>query len=67
MKTTMLEFSEQEIGTIRSLVGELNSYYEGIYDSNKEWFQTWNFDDVDNQRQIACELAGILESKLNIL
>ncbi|MDR0510629.1 MAG: hypothetical protein LBH06_06025 [Rikenellaceae bacterium] len=56
-------FTEKECETLKNLIAELDSFY---YDDEEEvdgGNKTWRFDDVDAQREIACELANILRTK----
>jgi hypothetical protein len=58
-----IEFTIQETDKLKKLIKELNSYYD--YDEEFEnHTENWNVEDVDAQREIACELAGIIELKL---
>jgi hypothetical protein len=53
MKTIQIE--GKDIETLRELIKELDSYYDG---------RAWTFDDVDNQRQIAVEIADIIRDRV---
>lgn len=58
-----IEFASEEIIKLKQLIRELYSYYD--YDKEFEnETENWNFQDVDAQREIAFELAGIIDSKL---
>ena len=61
MKT--IEFTNEEIEKLSSLIKELNSFYD--YDEEFDnHTEEWNFEDVNAQREIACEMAQILEDKI---
>jgi hypothetical protein len=62
MNSISLHFSEEEIGRLQSLIGALDSFYDN-YDDNGNPKQ-WSFVDVDDQRQIACEMAEIIRDKI---
>ena len=51
-----IDFTENEIAELRNLITELYAYY----DDDKEW----SFEDLDNQREIALEMAKILDDKI---
>ncbi|GHT04774.1 hypothetical protein AGMMS49525_11470 [Bacteroidia bacterium] len=66
MAIITVKFTEEEIGRLKNLMKELISYYEAKHDVNNDSFQPWRFEDVDEQRQIACELVSILDEKLEL-
>lgn len=55
MKT--MNFTEHEINDLKKLVENFNLYYE-----NKD--NVWNFNDLEDQRQLAAEIVMILTNKL---
>ena len=50
-------FTADEITNLQKLVSDFNSYYG---DENT----VWNFDDLENQRQITVEMVKIINGKL---
>ena len=52
-----IKFSQQEIVDLKKLISNFNLYYE-----NEE--NTWNFNDLEDQRQLAVKIVQILDSKL---
>ncbi|CDN32342.1 hypothetical protein BN938_2270 [Mucinivorans hirudinis] len=48
-----IDIKVKDIKALRKLIKELNNYYKTD--------DCWSFEDVDGQRQIACEMAEILE------
>ena len=59
MKT--ITFSNKEIVKLKALINELNEYYPEN-EENERFI--WDFEDVDNQRQIAVEFAEILTKRI---
>lgn len=55
MKT--LNFTNEEFRKLKKLIKELESYY-------KDYEKPWSFEDVDDQRQIACEMLEIVKPKI---
>ncbi|MDR2126551.1 MAG: hypothetical protein LBP63_06965 [Prevotellaceae bacterium] len=51
-----IEFTEQEIKDLKKFVSNLNLYYESEDD-------VWNFNDLEDQRQLAIEIVRILNDK----
>jgi len=62
-KKTFINFTAKEIKKLKNLIVELDEYYEKIDGSEEE--KIWDFEDVDNQRQIAVEMSNILRWRLN--
>jgi hypothetical protein len=54
---TLLDFSQKEWENMKRLIDDFQSYYE---DSE----EPWSFDDLDSQREIACELIWLLADKM---
>lgn len=57
MKT--IEFTEKEINKLKQRVSTFNLYYEDEDEDNE-----WNFNDLEDQRQLAVEIIQILNKKL---
>ena len=51
-----IDFTENEIAELRHLITDLYAYY----DDEEEW----SFEDLDNQREIALEMAKIFDDKI---
>ena len=49
----ILEFNSTDFEKIVKLINDFDSYYENE--------KVWNFQDLEDQRQIACELIGIIK------
>jgi len=56
-----IKFTNIEIAKLKALIKELNEYYPD--DESDDSF-VWDFEDVDNQRQIAVEFAKILTNRV---
>ena len=54
---TQLDFSPKEWDNMRRLMDDFQSYYEDEEDS-------WSFTDLDDQREIACQLIWLLADKI---
>ncbi|GHT25883.1 hypothetical protein FACS189430_12480 [Bacteroidia bacterium] len=52
-----VEFTQKEIEDLKKLISNFNLYYENKDDS-------WNFNDLEDQRQLACEIVNILTDKI---
>jgi hypothetical protein len=52
-----IEFNETEFQKLKQLLADFNSYYETE--------AVWNFQDLDNQREIALQVVQILNNKIN--
>jgi hypothetical protein len=53
-----IELTEIEFEKIKELISDFNSYYETE--------DVWDFQDLDNQREIALEIVQILNDKVNL-
>ncbi|MDR2065038.1 MAG: hypothetical protein LBP85_04945 [Prevotellaceae bacterium] len=51
-----IDFTKEEITELQKLISDFNSFYETE--------DKWNFDDLDAQREIGCEIVKILKIKL---
>jgi hypothetical protein len=62
MKNITIVFTEEEIAKMKKLVKELHSFYDYDleYDNHTE---VWDFEDVDAQREIALNIASVLQDK----
>jgi len=62
MRTITLNFTEQEVETLKKLIKELDSFY--VFDSDyNNRTEEWDFEDVNAQREIALDLANVLRDK----
>jgi hypothetical protein len=52
-----IEFTQQEIEDLKKLIVNFNLYYESEDD-------VWTFNDLEDQRQIACDIVQILNNKI---
>ncbi|MDR1848096.1 MAG: hypothetical protein LBR17_08305 [Bacteroidales bacterium] len=52
-----IEFNEKEIKKLKQLISNFNFFYENEND-------VWNFADLEDQRQLACEIVKILINKI---
>jgi len=57
MKNITIQFTEKEIEDLKKLVSNFNLYYE-----NND--NMWNFNDLEDQRQLAFEIVKILVDKI---
>jgi len=57
MKNITIQFTEKEIEDLKKLVSNFNLYYE-----NND--SMWNFNDLEDQRQLAVEIVKILIDKI---
>ncbi len=52
-----IELRDVEFDELKKLIADFNSYYE----TEKEW----DFQDLDNQREIGLEIVQILDNHIN--
>ena len=61
---TQLDFSQKEWDNMKRLIDDFQSYYEKDDEEDEEDEDSWSFTDLDDQREIACQLIWFLADKI---